>query len=163
MPHLQTRVAFLPFGPKSLKTLKPTIWKRHPATLGEILLKHRLQQGLRQRDLQERFGLDKATYANWEKDRCYPAMRHWQGIIKFLGFDPNAKPETLGEKLQAYRRIHGMSRRALAHELQVDVVTLWRWETGHVQPENLKHLEAIDRLMEPPSVARVFVEPKKQT
>lgn len=44
-----------------------------------------MQLGLKQREIQTRFGLDKETYANWEKDRCQPAMRHWPGIIEFLG------------------------------------------------------------------------------
>ncbi len=82
---LQPRVAFLPYGPKLLKTLKPRPWVLLPHTLGEHLKKQRMELGLKQREIQTRFGLDKETYANWEKDRCQPAMRHWPGIIEFLG------------------------------------------------------------------------------
>ena len=39
---LQTRVAFLPFGPKLLKSLKPRPWVLLPQTLGEHLKKRRL-------------------------------------------------------------------------------------------------------------------------
>jgi DNA-binding XRE family transcriptional regulator len=45
-----------------------------------------MELGLRQLDLRVRFNLEKETYANWEKDHCYPAMKHWPGIIEFLGF-----------------------------------------------------------------------------
>ena len=130
MPHLQTRVAFLPPGSKLLKTLKPVPYERQPKTLGQHLKKRRLELGLRQRDLRERFNLEKETYANWEKDRCYPAMKHWPGIIAFLGYDPTPEPKTLGERLRAYRRRHGISRKALAAKLRVDEGTLWRWECG---------------------------------
>ncbi len=54
--------------------------------------------GLFQRDLRKLFKLEKETYANWEKDRCYPAMRHWPKIIAFLGYDPTPEPATLGGK-----------------------------------------------------------------
>ena len=118
-----------------------------PRTLGEHLKKRRLELGLLQRDLRIRFKLEKETYANWEKDRHYPAMRHWPGIIKFLGCDPNPQPRTLGERLLAYRRRQGLSRKAMATTLAVDEGTLWRWEIDQRKPENDMHVEAIRRLV----------------
>ena len=144
---LQTRVAFLPFGPKSLKSLKPRPWVLLPRTLGEHLKKRRLELGLLQRDLRRRFKLEKETYANWEKDRCKPAMKHWPGIIEFLGFDPNAKPVTLGEKLFAYRRANGVSRKALARQLGEDEGTLWRWEVDQRKPKEERHVCAVRNLV----------------
>ena len=143
MPHLQTRVAFLPYGPKILKSLKPVPYEREPVTLGAHLRKRRLELGLRQRDIQDRFGLDKETLANWEKDRCYPAMRHWRGIIEFLGFDPTPEPKTIGERLLAYRRQHGLSRKALATFLRADEHTVWRWEAEVKEPSSLFHKKAL--------------------
>ena len=134
MPHLQTRVAFLPYGPKLLKTLRPVNYERTPQTLGEYLKKRRVELGLFQRDLRKRFNLEKETYANWEKDRCYPAMRHWPGIISFLGYDPSPAPTSIGEQLLAYRRCRGLSRKALAKIAEIDEATLWRWETGEREP-----------------------------
>ena len=99
-----------------------------------------------QRDLRKRFKLEKDTYANWEKDRCKPAMKHWPGVIEFLGFDPSPKPITLGEKLFAYRRANGVSRKELARRLGVDEGTLWRWEVDQRKPENEWHVDAIRRL-----------------
>ena len=146
MPHLQTRVAFLPFGPKLLKSLKPVPYERVPQTLGQHLKKRRVELGLCQRDLRKRFKLEKETYATWEKDRCYPAMRHWPGIIEFLGFDPNPTPCLLGERLKAFRRSQGLSRRAFASLLGVDEATLWRWETDRLKPEHERHVEALRKL-----------------
>lgn len=105
-----------------------------------------MEQGLRQRDVQERFNLDDETYANWEKDRCYPAMKHWPQIIAFLGYDPNPEPQTIGQKLLAYRRKLGMSRKAMAKSLLVDEVTLWRWETDERKPQIDLHIKTIKEL-----------------
>jgi transcriptional regulator with XRE-family HTH domain len=146
MPHLQGFVALLPYGVKSLKSLKPVLYTREPKTLGQHLKKRRLESSLLQRDLRERFKLENETYANWEKDRCYPAMKHWPGIIEFLGFDPNPEPSTFGERLIAYRRRKGLSRKILAATLAVDEGTLWRWEIGRRKPENQKHVDVIRRL-----------------
>ena len=147
MPHLQTRVAFLPFGPKLLKSLKPVPYEREPQTLGQHLKKRRLELGLRQRDLQARFKLDKETYATWEKGRCHPSMRHWPGIIAFLGCDPTPVPVTVGERLRAYRRCHGVSRKALAVRLQVDEGTLCRWESDNRIPNFPEHRVAIAEIL----------------
>jgi DNA-binding XRE family transcriptional regulator len=144
--NIQPRVAFLPYGVKSLKSLKPVPYTREPKTLGQHLRKRRLELCLFQRDLRQRFKLEKATYANWEKDRCYPATRHWPGIIEFLGYDPSPEPKTMGERLFAYRRKHGLSRKALAAVLRVDEATLWRWEVGQRMPECKGHVDAIRQL-----------------
>ena len=105
-----------------------------------------MELGLFQRDLRRRFKLEKETYANWEKDRCYPTMKHWPGIIELLGRDPAPEPKTLGERLVAYRRRLGLSRKALAELLSADVTMVWRWEIGQRTPDNQTHLEAIRRL-----------------
>ena len=143
---LQPRVAFLPFGPKSLKSLKPRPWVLLPQTLGEHLKKRRLELGLLQRDLRMRFGLEKETYGNWEKDHRYPSMKHWPQVIEFLGYDPSPEPKTIGERLLVYRRRQGLSRVALARLLDVDETTLWRWETCQRQPECERHISAVRRL-----------------
>ena len=121
-------------------------YERLPQTLGQYLKKRRVELGLFQRDLRKRFGLEKETYANWEKDSCYPAMKHWPDIITFLGFDPTAKPTTLGQKLLAYRRRFGLSRKMLATSLKVDDATLWRWETDERKPNHDGHVKAIRQL-----------------
>jgi DNA-binding XRE family transcriptional regulator len=106
-----------------------------------------MELGLFQCDLRKRFGLEKGTYVTWEKDRCYPAMKHWPGIIGFLGYDPSPKPKTIGERLLAYRRQHGTSRKALARQLGADEATLWRWEVGQRIPVVQRHVDAVGQLM----------------
>jgi DNA-binding XRE family transcriptional regulator len=105
-----------------------------------------MELGLFQRDLRKRFGLEKETYANWEKDRCYPAMKHWPRIIEFLGYNLSPEPKTTGERLLAYRRRRGLSREALARQLGVDEATLGWWEAGLRNPARERHIEAIRQL-----------------
>ncbi len=102
-----------------------------------------MELGLLLRELRAKFNLEKETYANWEKDRCYPAMKRWPEIIDFLGYDPTPKPKTFGEQLLAYRRQHGLSRKALAYLLRADKHTAWRWEAGVPEPASIAHKEAL--------------------
>ncbi len=111
--------------------------------MGQHLKKRRVELGLFQRDLRKRFKLEKETYANWEKDHCYPAMKHWPDIIAFLGYDPSPEPTTLGQQLLAHRRRNGMSRKDLSVLLDVDETTLWRWETDERKPNCDRHVNVI--------------------
>lgn len=47
---------------------------------------------------------------------------------------PFSVGDSLPERLRAYRRIHGISRKKLAGMLGVDESTLWRWEIGQRWP-----------------------------
>ena len=105
-----------------------------------------MELGLLQRDMRSRFKLEKETYANWEKDRCYPAMHHWPSIIEFLGSDPSPEPCTLGDRLLAHRRSRGLSRVAFAAMLGVDEATLWSWEHNIRIPARPKHVDTIRHL-----------------
>jgi DNA-binding transcriptional regulator YiaG len=106
-----------------------------------------MELGLFQRDLRRRFKLEKETYANWEKDHRYPAMKHWPKIIEFLGYDPNPEPKTIGERLVAHRRQLGLSRKALAEQFSVDEATLSKWEAGTRKPNTMRHIEVVGSII----------------
>ena len=124
----------MPFGPKLLKSLKPTKVKRRPATLGDHLLKRRVTLGLRQKEVAKTIGVSSWTYLLWEQDKTKPEIRYWPKIISFLGVDPSPPPTTLGEKLKAYRRRRGLSQAKLASQLGVDATSLWEWENDLSKP-----------------------------
>jgi DNA-binding XRE family transcriptional regulator len=63
------------------------------------------------------------------------AIRHIPATIRFLGYVPFSVGDSLAERLKAYRRIRGLSRKRLARTLGVDEATLWRWETGQRRPQ----------------------------
>jgi ribosome-binding protein aMBF1 (putative translation factor) len=69
-------------------------------------------------------------------------------IIDFLGRDPykrdlyKKETENLGDKIREYRRIHGLSQKKLAEQLQIDQTTLAGWERGEHRPAK-KQLEKL--------------------
>ena len=87
-PQRHGRVAFLPFVKVCLKTKIPRAFPEHPVTLGEHLLRHRMEVGLRQRDVGKLLKVDAFTILNWEKVKTVPATRYLPRIVAFLGYDP---------------------------------------------------------------------------
>jgi transcriptional regulator with XRE-family HTH domain len=61
-------------------------------------------------------------------------IRHLPKIIEFLGYDPVPEPTALHARIAYARRRLGITQKQLAHALDVDAVTLYRWEHGHVLP-----------------------------
>jgi len=106
-PHLHCRVAFLPWTPVTLRSLKPKDFRENPRTLGECLKKRRLEQGLLQRQTAAQIGVSVDTYRRWEMDQVAPYAPAWRRIISFLGYDPGPPPQTLGEQLRNRRRVLG--------------------------------------------------------
>lgn len=58
-------------------------------TLGERIKKWRLEQGLFQRDLDMKIGVDVMTIVNWEKRRTKPTKKNLERIRMILGFEPS--------------------------------------------------------------------------
>ncbi len=51
----------------------------------------------------------------WEKNRVQPSLAQIPKIIEFLGHDPfEPESESLADKIKAYRRANGQSRKKLA-------------------------------------------------
>ncbi len=71
---------------------------------------------------------------NWERGHRTPAIGHIPEIIRFLGYVPFSAGDSLPERLKAYRKIRGLSRKKLAHILDVDEGIVLRWETGQRRP-----------------------------
>lgn len=134
-------IAAKPTGPKL-----PVRYERVPKTLGQHLKKRRVELGLVQRDICKRFDVDNETYANWEKDRCCPALKNWPDIISFLGYDPTPDQQTLGQQLLAHRRRYGLSRKSLAAALGVDEATLLAWEIDERKPVSDRQIDAVIRV-----------------
>ena len=74
------------------------------------------------------------TYLLWEHDRTFPNIRMWPTVIRFLGYYPFPEPQTLSDRLIAFRRLRGLSIKELARQLGVDEGTLAKWENGEREP-----------------------------
>ena len=92
---------------------------------------------LTKRQLSLRLDVSDLTIYLWEKNQVEPSLGQVPRIIKFLGYDPfEKKADILGERIREYRRIHGLTQRALAEQLGVDQTTLAAWERGEHNPSN---------------------------
>jgi DNA-binding transcriptional regulator YiaG len=64
-----------------------------------------------------------------------PSLVQIPKIIEFLGRDLfESKAESLADKLEAYRRGHGLYRKKLANQLGIDQTKLAGWERGEHKP-----------------------------
>ena len=63
-----------------------------------------------QREVATEIGVHHQTLALWERSRTSPAVRHWPGILRFLGYDPNPQPQSIAELLMQYGACEGGAR-----------------------------------------------------
>ena len=99
------RVAFLhPHVPLTLKHSLPKPYAEKPNTLGEHLLKRRLQLGLTQPQAALQLLTAPETVLLWEKkNRVKPTAKQFPAIFRFLGYDPLPAPATLAERITRQR------------------------------------------------------------
>lgn len=79
--------------------------------------------------------VDPKTWMWWERDERAPYVYQYPAIIQYLGYEPWSESVTLGEKLLAQRRRHGLSIKRAAEIAGVDEGTFGRWESGEWQPQ----------------------------
>jgi transcriptional regulator with XRE-family HTH domain len=117
-------------------------------TLGDHLRKRRPDLALTQKDVAERLGADETSVWNWENRRSSPALRFLPRIIEFLGYQPDhTRPQNLGQRIVAFRRLRRLAQKELARRLGVDPRTVASWESGEHRPS--RHLASIiGRLVE---------------
>jgi len=99
-----------------------------------------------QKNVAYQIGVTEEAVYNWENNRCNPKIYLLPKIIEFLGYVPFESPkETIGDKIKAYRKEHGLSQRKLAKLLSVDQTTIRDWESDKHQPSKklLKRLSKI--------------------
>lgn len=75
-----------------------------------------------------------------------PEFRHLPAIVAFLGYDPRPEPQSLAERLVAFRKAKGWPQSRLANELRVDPSTLGRWERGERVPWG-EYVGRVERLL----------------
>jgi transcriptional regulator with XRE-family HTH domain len=124
----------LPFVPLSLKYIRRKGNSEHPKTLGEHLLKRRLERGMTQKQVATIIGVTTDTYLNWEKDRTAPVVRYYPKILRVLGYDPFPPSTTLADRLRRRRLELGLTLDAAAKLAGVDEGTFRRWERGERRP-----------------------------
>jgi transcriptional regulator with XRE-family HTH domain len=110
-------------------------YPRSMATLGDHIRKRRLDLKLTAREAARRLGVGMCTIYSWEYHRTGPSPRRLAEIVAFLGYEPDgAIRRFCGERILAYRKAHGISRRQLALILGIHRTTLRQWEKNERCP-----------------------------
>ncbi len=121
-------------------------------TLGDHLRKKRLDLKLLQREVALKLGVQETSVHNWERNLTKPSIALLPRILNFLKYNPFEMPTgSLGERIRTYRRILGLSQKALAKQLKIDPGTLARWEKGRGMPSK-KLFEELNRFSIVPSL-----------
>ena len=95
----------------------------------------RLKLGLVQKEVAEIVGTTKATVWTWEANRSTPQLRFMPAVNAFLGYDAcSTQNESIGQRIAAWRRAHGVSQRSLAYMLGIDQSTVVGWELDRHKP-----------------------------
>ena len=127
----------LPYCPIVLKTKRPLppAYPKSLKTLGDHLRKRRLDLKLLQKEVGCKIGASETSVFHWENNHTTPSVAFMPRIIEFLGYVPKLiSSNSLGGKIIAYRKIHGLTQKELARQLGVDPTTLARWERGESRP-----------------------------
>ena len=105
-------------------------------TVGDHILKRRLDLRLEQKLVAKIIGTDKCSIANWEHNRSRPRIRYLPKIIDFLGYIPKDlfTANTFGEKIHVYRKIHGLTQKQMADKIGIDPSTVRYMENGKHKP-----------------------------
>jgi len=133
-------------------------------TLGDLLRKTRLDQGLEIKELQKSIGAFEGSIVNWECQGTQPKIKYLRPIVEFIDthqpepiprkkiwglcFSENptypSDPKSFGEKLRATRMQNFMTIKDLAQKLGVNECTVARWESkgSHPNPDKLERVEA---------------------
>jgi transcriptional regulator with XRE-family HTH domain len=135
--------------PLTLKALRPKDYSETPRTLGEHLKKRRRELGLLQREAAAQTGILTETFANWENGKTEPAAAHFWPVMEFLGYDPTVAPKTLAERVEAKRRMLGITFEQAAKYLGWDPGSLTRylngtWALSPTRADKLESFLALD-------------------
>jgi transcriptional regulator with XRE-family HTH domain len=112
----------------------PKNYTKTPKTIGEHLLKLRVDLKLTQKAVAEKIGVSQSTVGQWEKDNATPEISHMKNVIDFIGYYPLEEPNTLAERIQKYRYIHGLSLEEFGALVDADGATVWTWENERYEP-----------------------------
>lgn len=113
----------------SAKKPVPRAYPKEIRTIGDHVRRRRLDLKMTQKQVAEIISVDESTVWNWESNRTEPLIRHLPIIFLFLGYSPfSTTGQSLGERLQDYRRKTGFSRKKVANAIGTDPGTLGKIE-----------------------------------
>ena len=120
----------------------------NPNTIGDKLRNRRIELGLLQKEVAERFGVIEESITNWENGHSILQVRYYPKLIAFLEYYPFPEDNiSVGGRIQKYRYINGLSHKAMGRLVGVDGSTICRWEnwlTAKLPYKLKKHFSIIE-------------------
>ncbi|MGA1868534.1 MAG: helix-turn-helix transcriptional regulator [bacterium] len=113
-------------------------------TIGDHIRKKRIELRLTQKELAQKIGTSEVTIYNWENNYAKLSIKWWPKIIDFLGYAPYSPPQSLGDRLAAYRRFQGLTQKEVARKMGVNKTTIRDWENREHIPKE-KFFKIIQR------------------
>ena len=105
-----------------------------PKTLGDLLLKSRLDRGLLQKQVAKEIGTSVASIRNWEANRNIISFEFQGRVYDFIGLCPYDASLPLGARVRERREYLGYSIKTVAKMLGCDPCTVAYWERGDHKP-----------------------------
>jgi transcriptional regulator with XRE-family HTH domain len=101
----------------------------NPQTLGEHILRKRLQLRLLQVDVASLIGVSEDSITGWETGRSAPQIHLYPAIITFLDYYPFEKEmSTVSGRIMLIRYSNGWTYEQLAAEFGVNARTVLGWQ-----------------------------------
>lgn len=97
-------------------------------TLGDHLLKKRLDLGYTRKLAASQLGVDPDSLKHWEGGKTELAVGFYPRLIAYLGYNPLPQGQSRGQRIRRERISRGLSRKALADSVGVDEATIKRME-----------------------------------
>ena len=108
-------------------------------------------------------GVSTETAVNWERGKTKPVAAQFRPILAFLRYDPTPEPQTLAERLEAKRRLLGVTLAQVAKYMRWDPGTLTRYLNGtwRIPSSRAAQLEAF-LVTEKAALAAVLQLPRRR-
>jgi transcriptional regulator with XRE-family HTH domain len=103
-------------------------------SLADRIRAAREAQGLSQKILAERLGVDPSTVQKWERLGFNPHPRLFAKLVSLVSLQDPTGEMTLGERLREWRLRKGLTQGELAATLGVGQETISKWELGKKEP-----------------------------
>lgn len=138
--------------PYTRKVLIHKGFSGEPTTVGEHILKKRLELVLTQKEVGDLIGVSPFTILNWEKGKSTQTpVALIPKISEFLGYNPESRPEAPGALIKWKRRSLGWSSSEAARRNSVDQSTWLAWESMDTWPVYPRYRELLEGFVAMPN------------
>lgn len=114
---------------------RPKHYPFNPQTLGEHLMKRRMDLEIPKIEVARRLGVTEEAIYAWETGMHYPYINYFARIIKFLGYSLwHFDTAALSGQIQDYRHKHGLTAEQFGKLVGVLCTAVRAWELNKFKP-----------------------------